>query len=106
MRTRLRWKCLVLLLLLSPGLRAELHEVAIQGFAYLPATITIKAGDTVRWVNREKRQFHNVWFLGKGEPEPEYLFPDERYEMVFPEKGTFHYRCGPHEEMKGTVVVE
>ena len=80
--------------------------VTIQNFKFIPQTITIKRGDTLRWENREKRQYHSVWFEALGEEEPEdYLFPDDSYEREFSEIGIFPYRCGPHPKMTGTVKV-
>lgn len=80
--------------------------VIIKDFKFVPQEITIKRGQTLRWENREKRQYHSVWFQAQGEPEPaDYLFPDDSYEREFKQTGTFPYRCGPHPEMTGTVHV-
>jgi len=79
--------------------------ISIKQFKYLPPHIQIKKGTKIRWKNDEKRQFHNVWFQSLGETEPPYLFPNDIYEKVFNEVGTFSYRCGPHPEMIGTVLV-
>jgi len=84
----------------------QLHEVKIYKFKFIPAEITIDAGDNVRWTNDEKRQYHSVWFEALGEPEPDYIFPDETYERVFEEPGDYPYRCGPHPEMRGMVHVK
>lgn len=81
-------------------------EVRIIKFKYEPQELKIKAGDTVRWINKEKRGYHNVWFEELGEPEPTYLFPDETYVRTFKSPGTYPYHCGPHPEMTGTVIVE
>ena len=80
-------------------------EVIIKDFAFIPQEISVPAGATVRWINREKRQYHSVWFEAAGDPEPDYLFPDEVYERTFPASGSFPYRCGPHPYMIGTVQV-
>lgn len=96
---------LSLLLVMSGGALAETAEVTIKKYKFLPQEITVKKGDTVRWINREKRQYHSVWFEQAGDPEPDYFFPEESYERNFPETGTFPYRCGPHPEMTGTVHV-
>ena len=81
-------------------------QVIIKDFKFIPQEITIKRGQTLNWENREKRQYHSVWFVALGEEEPEdYLFPDESYEREFKKAGTFPYRCGPHPEMTGTVHV-
>ncbi len=84
----------------------KVHEVKILKFKFIPAEITIQAGDKIRWTNEEKRQYHSAWFEALGEPEPDYIFPGETYERVFEEKGDFPYRCGPHPEMKGMVHVQ
>ncbi|WP_456378105.1 plastocyanin/azurin family copper-binding protein [Thiolapillus sp.] len=96
---------LVLLISLANGAEPAVTEVEIIKFKFLPQEITIKAGDKVRWVNKEKRQYHNVWFEQLGEPEPDYLFPGDTYERTFEDTGTFPYRCGPHPEMTGIVHV-
>ena len=84
----------------------KVHEVGIIKYKYTPQEITIKAGETVRWVNNEKRQFHSVWFEESGEEEPAEFFPEEIYERTFVKPGTFRYRCGPHEEMTGVIHVK
>jgi plastocyanin len=80
--------------------------VVIKDYKFIPQEITIKQGQTLRWENREKRQYHSVWFEALGEEEPEdYLFPEDTYERMFPTPGTYPYRCGPHPEMLGSVTV-
>ncbi|AKU13491.1 blue (type 1) copper domain-containing protein [Azoarcus sp. CIB] len=80
------------------------HEVSIVDYKYSPAVVEIRAGDTVTWVNREKRTSHSVLFEATGE-ESERFFPGEKWSRTFPRAGRFEYRCGPHPEMKGAVVV-
>lgn len=80
--------------------------VIIKDYKFIPQHITIKQGQVLVWDNREKRQYHSVWFEALGEEEPEdYLFPEDTYERSFPNPGTYPYRCGPHPEMTGTVTV-
>ena len=80
--------------------------VVIKNFKFIPQQITIKKGQILRWENREKRQYHSVWFEMLDEEEPEdYLFPDDSYERQFTQAGSFPYRCGPHPEMTGIVLV-
>jgi plastocyanin len=81
-------------------------EVSIQDYRFLPQDVRIKVGDTVKWTNREKRSSHSVLFLAEGGRESDRLFPGESWQRVFTQPGTFAYRCGPHDEMKGSVVVE
>ena len=83
--------------------------VVIKKFKFIPQEITIKRGQKLRWENREKRQYHSVWFEALGEEEPDdYMFPDDEsfaYSREFKEVGTFPYRCGPHPKMTGIVHV-
>ena len=80
-------------------------QVIIKDFKFIPQEITIKRGQTINWENREKRQYHSVWFEALGEEEPDYIFPDESFKREFKQTGTFPYRCGPHPRMTGTVHV-
>lgn len=98
--------CLCLAMGLIGISQAETVEVDIKKYKFIPQTITINVGDTVVWTNREKRQYHSVWFEQSGEPETDYFFPDETYQKVFDEIGEFPYRCGPHPEMSGLVIVK
>ncbi|MCP4493600.1 MAG: plastocyanin [Gammaproteobacteria bacterium] len=96
----------LLILGLSTSASAEEVLVVIKNFQFTPAEVTIKAGQTVRWENQEKRQYHNVWFEALAEEEPEdYLFPDDSYQRKFDNPGNYPYRCGPHPEMLGNVRV-
>lgn len=85
--------------------RAATVEVSIENYHYVPATVTIRAGDTVRWTNAEKRTSHTILLLGQG-GESNRLFPGETHEHRFERPGRYDYTCGPHPEMRGVVVVE
>jgi len=80
--------------------------VEIIKYKFNPAHINIKPGTTVRWINKEKRQYHSVWFKQLKEVEPDYIFPDESYQRKFEKPGEFPYRCGPHPEMTGSINVK
>jgi plastocyanin len=99
-------KCFLLLALCSTTASAGETLVIIKDFKFIPQEITIQVGQTLRWENREKRQYHSVWFEALGEAEPEdYLFPEDSYQRSFDKPGVYPYRCGPHPEMTGTVTV-
>lgn len=80
--------------------------VEIMGFNFSPQKITIAAGTRVRWINKEKRQYHSIWFEKNGETESDYLFPNEQYEKKFMKPGSYPYRCGPHPKMTGIIHVK
>ena len=81
-------------------------EVTIREYRFTPQEVRIKTGDTVKWINTEKRTSHSVLFPAESGLESERLFPDESWQRTFKQPGTYKYRCGPHEEMTGTVIVE
>lgn len=81
-------------------------DVTIKDYHFVPQEVRIKAGDTVKWINTEKRTSHSVLFPAEGGLESERFFPEESWKRTFDKPGTYHYRCGPHEEMKGSVIVE
>ena len=95
--------------LLAAGLTgvvaAAERAVVIEKYSFSPAELRIRKGDTVTWANNEKRVSHSVLFIGRSE-ESERFFPGEKWSRVFPEAGRFEYRCGPHPEMLGVVIVE
>jgi plastocyanin len=99
-----------------------------KGYRFEPASITIKAGDGVKWVNTSGGP-HNVTFwsdsvpsgaaaiLGKNMPQttspmtgPLLLTPNQTYIVSFAgaPPGTYHYYCTPHLAlgMKATVTVQ
>ena len=90
----------------TAGVPPKTVQVEILKFKFIPAEVTINKGDTIVWVNVEKRQYHSVWFEESGAPEPDYFFPGETFTQTFDETGQFPYRCGPHPEMLGQVTVK
>lgn len=100
----MRRRAALLLPWLAVGsVRAAPHEVVIRDHRFEPAELRIRAGDTVRWVNHEKRTSHSVLFPGL---ESERLLPGEHWERRFDKPGRYPYACGPHPEMQGLVIVD
>ena len=91
------------LAVVSPPVNAETVVVEMSGYKFVPEEVTIKVGDTVRWVNKERRQYHTIWFKELGEKETQEWYPGEAYEKTFNEPGTYPYLCGPHWEDRGMV---
>ncbi len=59
----------------------------------------------VKWMNQEKRAFHSVPFLEAGVQETERFFLGESWHQMFVRPGSYPYRGGPYEEMRGSVQV-
>ena len=81
-------------------------EVVIQNYRYQPQVVRIKVGDTVKWVNREKRTSNSVVCPVEQGGESERFFPEESWQRRFDAPGRYPYHCGPHPEMTGVVEVD
>jgi len=77
--------------------------------AFEPSTVTISAGDTVKFINN-KLAPHNAVFEGHEDlSHPDLAFaPGESWEETFTTAGTYDYYCEPHRGagMVGKVIVE
>ena len=87
----------------APVAPAGPNEVNIDGFAFAPATLTVKAGTTVTWTNKDEDP-HTV-VDNDGAFRSEALGSGGTYSFTFPTAGTFDYICSVHPFMHGTVVV-
>jgi len=87
---------------------------------FSPSVLTIQAGDTVTWVNKDK-EIHNIT-SGKGITRiqfattsdigtPDGLFssgsfkPGQAWSYTFTKPGIYHYFCSIHPWMNGAIVV-
>ncbi|MGW2600730.1 cupredoxin domain-containing protein [Streptomyces klenkii] len=78
--------------------------VVIEGYEFVPASVTIHAGDSVRWVNKDYDEHTSTsdepgWDSGA-------IVPDGDFTQVFPTRGTFSYHCDFHSTLTGKVIVE
>lgn len=79
------------------------NQIAIDGFAFAPATLTVRAGTTVTWINRDEEP-HTV-AASDGAFHSPGLGTGASFTHTFSTAGTFDYVCSIHPMMHGTVVV-
>jgi plastocyanin len=84
--------------------KAKRVDVTIKAMQFIPASITVHAGDTVVWINNDDRD-HSV-IATDGSFKSGNISSGEKYEHQFTAAGTIAYKCGYHPRMKGTVVVQ
>ncbi|TAK95137.1 amidase [Patescibacteria group bacterium] len=77
------------------------NTVVIRGSAFDPAELTVKAGTTVTWVNKDPVN-HNIKGSGMSSP---VMTTSQKFEHTFKAAGTFPYSCGIHPTMTGKVIV-
>jgi plastocyanin len=84
--------------------KAEVVVVEIKDFAFSPSKVTIRKGDTVQFVNRDK--IKHTATADDGGFDTGLLGQDVSKDVVFKDEGTFTFFCTPHPGMTGTIVVE
>jgi plastocyanin len=79
-------------------------EVKIDNFSFGPAAITVAAGTTVTWTNRDDIP-HTVVSDDKVF-KSKVLDTDEKFSYTFIKPGTYPYFCSVHPKMTGKVIVQ
>ncbi|MEV5751115.1 cupredoxin family copper-binding protein [Actinoallomurus sp. NPDC052308] len=79
------------------------NSVSIKGFAFAPASVSVKAGTTVTWTNKDEEP-HTVVANG-GAFHSAALTPGGVFRYRFTKPGSYPYVCSIHPFMRGTVVV-
>jgi plastocyanin len=83
---------------------AATTAVSIQFFTFSPASVTVNAGDSVRWTNLDAA-VHSAKATG-GSFDTGILAQNASATIAFNTAGTFGYICGVHgASMSGTIVV-
>jgi plastocyanin len=78
--------------------------VKIDNFNFSPNPITVAAGTTIHWTNRDDIP-HNVVSDDKSF-KSKVLDTDETFAYTFTKPGTYTYFCSIHPKMTGKVVVQ
>ena len=103
------WRTLTLAVLVSLALPAAAladTSVSISDSGYAPASVTVKRGDVVTWVNDGTQQ-HTVTSDDGTTMQSDVLGPGDSFATLFETAGTFTYRSTvAGDAMSGTVVVE
>jgi plastocyanin len=79
------------------------NAVSIDNFAFVPATLTVPAGGTVTWTNRDEEP-HTI-AANDGSFHSPGMGSQATYSHTFPTAGKFDYVCSIHPFMHATVVV-
>jgi 3',5'-cyclic-AMP phosphodiesterase len=79
------------------------HEVVVDNFSFAPATVSVPAGTTVTWTNRDDVP-HNVVSVEQRFKSP-VLDTSEQFSHRFEAPGSYNYFCSLHPKMTGRIVV-
>lgn len=78
-------------------------KVEIEGFEFVPSTVTIEEGGKVIWMNQDSTE--HTATLDDGSFDSGVLAEGKLKSESFKEPGTYAYHCEIHPEMTGTVEV-
>lgn len=81
----------------------ERHELAIRAWAYEPATLEARAGDTLVWTNHDV--VPHTATVDDGSLDSGVILPGASWSFVVPDVGHLAYICSFHPPMKGAVTV-
>lgn len=88
----------------KPPVNVNGPAVTIDNFNFTPATITVAAGDTVTWVNRDDVP-HTVTASDKSFSSQN-IDTDGQFTRTFDTPGTYSYFCAIHPFMTAKVIVQ
>ncbi len=80
------------------------QAVTIQNFAFSPASITVAAGSTVMWTNKDAVAHTTTSDAPGWDSGP--LAQNASFSQTFNTKGTFSYHCKIHPNMVASVTVQ
>jgi plastocyanin len=76
----------------------------VDAWTFQPYSLEVAPGATVTWVNNSDAA-HTVTGDGLAFDDSGLIEPGDSFRQTFAEPGTYRYRCGPHPEMTGVIVV-
>ena len=88
----------------APAAAGAPGVVIARDFMFAPLTVTIAAGTTLTWTNRDDEPHTVVSDTGLFRSGA--LDTNESFSFKFEKPGTYHYACSIHPRMVGTIVVQ
>ena len=83
---------------------SDAAQIVIKDFMFTPMSLTIKAGSTVTWANKDDEPHTVVSDTGMFRSGA--VDTDETFTFTFDKPGTYHFTCSIHPRMVGTIEVE
>jgi plastocyanin len=91
----------------SPGEGArkpKTHTVLLEATGFTPANLTVAAGDSIVWVNKDP--FPHTATSKEGGFDSKQIQSGKSWKYVASKKGEFPYVCTLHPTMKGVLQVK
>lgn len=88
----------------TPSLASQSERITIENDAFSPATVTVRRGTTVTWLNNDD-EAHTATASNRTFDSGD-LARGQKYSFTFATAGTFAYTCTIHPFMRGTIIVQ
>jgi plastocyanin len=79
-------------------------QIVVKDFMFTPTPLTVKAGSTVTWTNRDDEPHTVVSDTGLFKSGG--MDTNESFSFKFDKPGMYHFTCSIHPRMVGTIVVQ
>jgi plastocyanin len=88
----------------SVGQTSNAAQIEVKDFMFVPTPLTVKAGSTVTWTNRDDEPHTVVSDTGMFKSGG--MDTNESFSYKFDKPGTYRFTCSIHPRMVGTIVVQ
>ena len=88
-----------------PARAASSYHVTLKTYAFHPAALNIKIGDTVTWTNQDTAAHNVVTTSGPATLHSPMLPKGRSWSFTFRLAGTYAYYCSVHPDMRAQIVV-
>jgi plastocyanin len=79
------------------------HVIVMEGVQFKPATLTVRRGDRITWMNRDL--FPHTATAQNGAFDSKSIAVGASWSFIAGKTGTFEYNCAFHPTMKATLTV-
>jgi amicyanin len=85
--------------------KAADHTVKITGMKFATPKLTVKVGETVKWVNEDTAPHTVTTTSGPAKLDSGTLQKGDSWSYTFTKAGTYEYYCAVHPDMKASITV-
>jgi len=86
------------------GASLAANEIGIDNFKFAPATLTVRVGTKVTWINNDDVP-HLIVSVDKAFKQSPVLDTGNRFTATLSKPGSYKYFCSLHPQMQGTITV-
>jgi plastocyanin len=84
---------------------AATQQVMMQDYAFSPAALTVRVGDTVTWMQHDQAPHDVVTTSAPVAFRSPQLSAGQSWSYTFRQPGTYQYYCSVHPDMRASVTV-